>query len=182
MTHAIRLTTLLTGIALVLAGTAPAAAQPTMEAPMMGRGRPPFLDKLFLPRLIMRNQAQIGLTAEQRTAITNAMGDTQRKMVELQWQSEAESQRLADMLDKHPIAKETALAQAKKIMDVEAQLKQTHLAMLISIRNELTPEQQAKLQQLRPPMRRRASRRPMRRPMPMGQDEAPAPPPPPPEE
>lgn len=182
MTHALRLASGLTGIALTLAFVLPAVAQPMMGGgPMTGRGRPEFLDKFFLPRLIMRSQAQIGLTEEQRTVITNAMGETQRKMVDLQWQVEAESDKLGKMLDKHPIPKQAALAQSKKIVDLEAQLKQIHLGMLIRIRNELTPEQQEKLKRLRPASRRRSARRPMRG-RPPGAKDQPAPPPPPPEE
>ena len=42
----------------------------------------------------MRYQTEIALTHEQREAITQAMVDTQKKLVDLQWQLESASKRL----------------------------------------------------------------------------------------
>jgi len=141
----------------------PAGAQPmgprspmdasAMDAPAMMH-RPVFLDHVFRPELIMRYQREIGLTSAQQEAITRAMGETQQGLVGLRWKFEAESQELAKLLDSESVNEGAALALAEKVMSIEQQIKKEHLRMLIRIKNELKPEQQAKLRQLEPGGRR----------------------------
>jgi len=103
----------------------------------------------------MRYQREIGLTSAQQEAITRAMGETQQGLVGLRWKFEAESQELAKLLDSESVNEGSALALAEKVMSIEQQIKKEHLRMLIRIKNELKPEQQAKLRQLEPGERRR---------------------------
>jgi len=138
----------------------PAGAQPMgpgspMDAPAMMH-RPVFLDHVFRPELIMRYQREIGLTSAQQEAITRAMGETQQGLVGLRWKFEAESQELTKLLDSESVNEGSALALAEKVMSIEQQIKKEHLRMLIRIKNELKPEQQAKLRQLQPEGRRRS--------------------------
>ena len=97
----------------------------------------------------MRYQAEIALTDEQRAAITQAMGDAQKKLVDLQWQFEAASKKLADALAVATIDDAAALALAEQVMNLELQMKKTNLALLIRIKNVLSASQQAKLRDLR---------------------------------
>jgi Spy/CpxP family protein refolding chaperone len=131
----------------------PVGAQPMDASPMMHP--PAFLDHVFRPELIMRYQREIGLTSAQQEAITRAMAETQQALVDLRWKFEAESQELAKLLDSESVNEGAALAMAEKVMSIEQQIKKEHLRMLIRIKNELTPEQQAKLRQLEPGERRR---------------------------
>lgn len=130
----------------LLLGVAPATAQ---GPPPPLTGRPLFLDQLFVPEQVMRHQEEIGLSDEQRAAITEAMTNAQKKIVELQWQFESASKKLADTLAKGHIDEAAAAAQADRVMNLELQIKKTHLALLIQIKNLLTAAQQAKLRDLR---------------------------------
>jgi Spy/CpxP family protein refolding chaperone len=124
--------------------------------PPPGVGRPVFLDQLFIPEQVMRYQNDIALTDEQRAQITEAMGEAQKQLVDLQWQFESASKKLADALSVPRIDEAAAAAQAEKVMGLELQMKKTHLALLIRIKNVLTAPQQAKLAELRakePPRR-----------------------------
>jgi Spy/CpxP family protein refolding chaperone len=112
-------------------------------------GPPAFLEDVFPPTLIMRNQAAIGLTAAQQEAITRAMTETQAKLVPLQWKSEGESEKLAQLLRQDTVDEQAALAQSARVLAVEQEIKQVHLALLIRIKNELTPAQQQQLRDLR---------------------------------
>jgi Spy/CpxP family protein refolding chaperone len=133
----------------VLLGVAGAAAGQGPRAGHRFGGPPAFLEQLFVPELIMRYQADIGLTDEQRAAITKAMTDAQAQLVELQWQFEKESKQLTDMLASAQIDESAALAQADRVMNLELQMKRTHLALLIRVKQVLTPDQQSKLRALR---------------------------------
>ena len=131
----------LSALALCLAVVAPAAAQD---------GPDKAFDKfLFPPELVMQNQQKIGLRADQRTTITEAVQQLQTKVVELQWKMQDESQKLGESLAKSPVSETETLAQVDRVLAVEREIKRAHIAMLIRIRNALTPEQHAMLRSLR---------------------------------
>jgi Spy/CpxP family protein refolding chaperone len=108
-----------------------------------------FEDQLIPPELIMQHQGDIGLTAQQRATITDAVKGLQGQVVEFQWQMQAEQQKLAEMLSQPSVQETTALAQIDRVLDLERQVKKAHLAALIRIKNTLTPEQQQQLLTLR---------------------------------
>ena len=130
------------GALLLLVGAAPAGAQMSRHPPM---GPPAFLRELFVPELIMRYQEDIALGAGQRDAITREMTDAQKKLVDFQWQFEAASKQLAEILRAPRIDEAIAMAQADKVLRLELQMKRAHLELLVRVKNILTPEQQEKL-------------------------------------
>jgi Spy/CpxP family protein refolding chaperone len=135
----------------VLLGIA-AIARAQMPGPPPGPKAPPppaFLDQLFVPELIMRHQAEIALTSEQRDSITQAMTEAQRKLVELQWQFESASKKLGEILGSATIDEASAAAEADRLLNVETQMKRVHLGLLVRIKNILTAAQHAKLRELR---------------------------------
>jgi Spy/CpxP family protein refolding chaperone len=140
-------------LALLLALATAAAAHADMDRPGMGGGPPggppAFLEHVFPPTLIMRHQAAIGLTPAQEEAITQAMSETQAKLVPLQWKSEGESEKLAELLKGDTVDEKAALAQSERVLAAEQEIKQVHLALLIRIKNKLTPAQQKQLRELR---------------------------------
>jgi Spy/CpxP family protein refolding chaperone len=117
--------------------------------------RPEFLKALFPPELVMRHQTAIALTDEQRAAITEAIKTTQNDTVEIQWQLQAEQEKLSKLLGAARIDEEEALAQVTVLMSVEQKMKKEHLGLLIRIKNQLTPEQQEQLRGLRKNRRKR---------------------------
>ena len=150
---------LLLVLPLLLCAVRPVGADPMERhhfgggGPGMGMGPggpPPFLENLFPPSLIMRHQSEIGLTPAQREAITQAMSETEKQLVDLQWQFEAEAEKLAKILAPAKVDEPAALAQAEKVMGIEQRIKKTHLTLLIRIKNQLEAGQQEKLRALRP--------------------------------
>jgi Spy/CpxP family protein refolding chaperone len=126
---------------------------PAMEPGGMGggpgMGRPAFLDAVFPPGLVMRHQADIGLTTAQRDTINKAMSDAQSALTDVQWQAEAEREKLEKLLREPRVDEAAALAQADAVMRAEQRVKLAHLRLLVRIKNALTPEQQEKLQSVR---------------------------------
>jgi Spy/CpxP family protein refolding chaperone len=106
---------------------------------------PTFEDHLFPPELIMQHQGALGLTAEQRAAITDAVKGLQAQVIEVQWQMQQEQEKLADLLAQTSVQEPGALAQIDRVLDLERQIKKAHLAALIRIKNTLTAEQQQQL-------------------------------------
>jgi Spy/CpxP family protein refolding chaperone len=141
------------------AGPMPPNQPPRPSAPPGPPGPPPphdpIEDQLFPPDLIMRSQSQLQLTDTQRTALRAEITRLQTKIVDLQWQVGDEADRLARMLRSTPIDEAKTLEQSDKVMSLEREIKRLHLGTLIRIKNLLTPEQIAKLQEMRRPGRDR---------------------------
>lgn len=134
-------------LAVLLALALPARAQELVGG---GMGPPTFLKELFLPGLVMEHQRDVGLTPEQRDAITKEMTATHQKVLQLRWTLEEKSEALQKLLAADKVDEKAALARASEVMDVEREMKQAHLTLLIRLKNQLTPEQQQKLAALRP--------------------------------
>ncbi len=119
----------------------------------LGAGRPrmpAFLRQLFRPEVVMRNQEAIGLTAEQRDAISTAMSATQQKLLALRWQIEAKGEATTPLFSGDRIDPGPAMAAAEAMMTLEEQVKREHLSLLVTVKNLLTPDQQKKLRELEP--------------------------------
>ena len=106
-------------------------------------------DRLYPPELIMKHQACLKITQAQRNIITNEIGKLQAAALQMQWSVSAEAQKLTELLEKEAINEAEALAQTERLIGFETAVKRAQLAMLIRIRNALTPEQRAKLNELR---------------------------------
>ena len=109
----------------------------------------PLAAHVFPPELVMKHAQEIGLDDKQRSAIKEAIQSAQSKFLDAQWSMQEESQKLARLLQARPVDEPVVLAQADKVMDLERQIKKTHLALLVRIKNVLTDTQKAKLQELR---------------------------------
>jgi Spy/CpxP family protein refolding chaperone len=111
----------------------------------------PIRDRLFPPELIMQHQAELGIDERQRTAFMKEVASFQSQIVDLQWRMTSAAEELARLLDAPRVDEARALAQADKVMALERDVKKSHLALLIRIRNLLTDAQRAQLARLRPP-------------------------------
>jgi Spy/CpxP family protein refolding chaperone len=98
----------------------------------------------------MQHQREIELTDQQREAITREMTATQQKTLDLRWKLEEKGEALGKVLAEPRVDEKAALARAGEVLDLERQMKQAHLELLVRIKNQLTPQQQAKLRELRP--------------------------------
>ena len=125
---------------LVALATSRGGAQQPPQAP-----EDPLARVLFPPELVMQHQQDIGLRPDQRATITKAIQDFQSKVVDLQWRMQEQSQRLATLLDKPAVDQTAALAQVDEVLGVEREVKRAHITLLISIKNTLSVDQQAKL-------------------------------------
>lgn len=125
----------------VVLRAATAAAQGPVEAE--------FGRYLFPPELVMQHQQRIALTPNQRTAITSAIQEVQAKVVELQWELQAEGQKLVELIQQVSVDEAAVLAQLDRVLNRERQIKTAHVALLVRIKNTLTPEQQGMLKALR---------------------------------
>jgi Spy/CpxP family protein refolding chaperone len=106
-------------------------------------------EQLFSPELVMQYHQEINLTAEQSKALRDEIQKAQAKFVDMQWDMQAEREKLVVLLKARPVDEGAVLAQVDKVLDREREIKKTQLSLLIRIKNQLTPAQQDKLTELR---------------------------------
>src|SRR6266581_8388230 len=105
----------------------------------------PLGDSIFPPEMIMQHQRELGLTDEQKTFMRSEIQKTTTRFNELQWQLQDAMEALHEIMKANSVNEQQALAQLDKVLDAEREIKRLHIGMAIRIKNQLTPEQQAKL-------------------------------------
>ncbi len=109
----------------------------------------PIADQLFPPELVMQYHQEINLTPDQSKALKDEIQKAQAKFLDMQWDMQSEQEKLVLLLKAHPIDENAVLAQVDKVLDREREIKKTQILLLVRIKNQLTPAQQNKLNELR---------------------------------
>jgi hypothetical protein len=141
--------------ALILAAVAPVRTQhlPGVSDVVVASGHdrpPPFMNEVFSPKAVMEHQQEIGLRPDQLEVIKKAMADTQQKLLDLQWRLDAETEALAKLLAADRVDEAAAIASLDRVTAIERDVKRVNFALLVTIKNQLDRDQQAKLRAYRP--------------------------------
>ena len=139
------------GLLLPLATSVSAGPPPGRGDGGLGRSprvAPLFMRSLVQPDTIMRNQARLELSEEQRETIQKALGETRSSMEESRWELAGHKESIRRVLDQSPIDADKALEATAELFRLETAIKTQHLKMLIEITNVLTPRQLKKAQRL----------------------------------
>jgi len=122
---------------------------PAPEARGPQPGPDPFGQSFFPPELVIQNQQAIGLTDEQKNYFRTEIRDAQIKFTDLQWKLQDEAEKMMSLVKQPHVDEQQALAQLEKVLSVEREVKRAQVALLVHLKNRLTPEQQAKLEEIR---------------------------------
>lgn len=123
---------------------------PVGQAPAQNRPpADPFSQWLFPPELVMQHQGEIGLQDAQRATLQSAIQQAQTKFVDVQWKLSAEGEKLGRLLQAAAPDETQVLEQVDRILGLEREMKRAQVALMVRIKNTLTPAQQAKLRELR---------------------------------
>jgi len=135
------------GVALVFAQQPQPAAQPQPVQQPHPPHPPmdPLGEAMFPPDMIMQHTRELNLTQEQKTFMRAEIQKTTTRFNELQWQLQDAMEALHEIMKSDSVNEQQALAQLDKVLDAEREIKRLHIGMAIRIKNQLTPEQQAKL-------------------------------------
>jgi len=109
----------------------------------------PIGQSFFAPELVMQNQQAIGLTDEQKSFLKTEIRDAQLKFTDLQWKLQDEMEKMTALVKQPHVEEKDAVAQLEKILALEREIKRAQVTLLVRIKNKLTPEQQAKLNEIR---------------------------------
>ncbi|MDF2695221.1 MAG: Heavy-metal resistance protein [Labilithrix sp.] len=119
------------------------------EAREAQAGLGPIEARLFPPELVMEHQGELAITAEQKQALLAETERGQSAVLRLQWELQGEKEKLVKLLDADHVDETKVQESAARVMDRESKVKAAHLGMLVRVKNLLTPEQQAKLRDIR---------------------------------
>ena len=121
------------------------AQQPQPQPPPQD----PFGDSLFPPELVMQHQEEIGLTEEQKNFLKTESRKAALRFTELQWQLADAAEKMAAAIKQPKVNEQQAIAMLDQVLDVEREIKRLQVSFVIRIKNNLTPEQQARLQEIK---------------------------------
>lgn len=125
---------------LLLVTTATRAQQPQSD---------PIAENLFPPELVMQHQQALNLSEEQKEFFKSEFREAQKRFVDLQWKLQDEAEKLAALIKQRQVDETQMLAQLDKLLNAEREIKRMQIALLVRIKNRLTPAQQTQLMELR---------------------------------
>ena len=109
----------------------------------------PIAEYLYPPELIMQNQQVLGLNQEQKTAIRKEIQTAQSNFTDLQWKLQDQMEAMVALIKQDRVDEQKVLNQLDQILNMEREIKRTHLTLVIRIKNKLTSDQIAKLADLK---------------------------------
>jgi Spy/CpxP family protein refolding chaperone len=109
----------------------------------------PIAQALFPPELVMKYHQEINLDEGQSKAIKEAIQKAQTRFLDMQWDMQAEAEKLVKLLKAHPVDESAVLAQVDQVLNREREIKKAQISLLIHIKNLLSESQQNKLTELR---------------------------------
>lgn len=117
------------------------------------RGQQPDQDPIgqsfFAPELVIQHQEAIGLNEEQKTYFKTEIRQAQLKFTELQWKLQDEMEKMVALVKQPHVEEQDVLAQLERVLAAEREIKRAQMTLLVRIKNKLTPEQQARLLEIR---------------------------------
>lgn len=121
---------------------------PGQQPPHHPQPPDPLAGNLFPPELVMQYRRELGITDEQKTFIRDEAIKASTRFNQLQFQMQDEMETMVTLMKGVTVDEQKALAELDKVLNIEREVKRTQLGLSIRIKNKLTPEQQARLQQL----------------------------------
>jgi Spy/CpxP family protein refolding chaperone len=103
------------------------------------------MGSLFPPELIMQNQQALRLTDEQRAAMLTEIQRTQTQAAPIAWRLQAAMEQLGAVVRQDHVDEVRVLAQLDSALALEREMKRAQITLLVRLKNQLTPEQQAYL-------------------------------------
>ncbi|MDB4869867.1 MAG: Heavy-metal resistance protein [Gemmatimonadales bacterium] len=128
-------------------GAPPMGGRP--PGPGQGQGPEDWGRNFFPPELVMSHQSEIGLQDSQRAALTSAIQQTQSKFMDMQWKLSAEGEKMGRLLQGPQVDEAAVLDEVDRILNMERDIKRAQISLMVRIKNTLTPQQQAKLAEIR---------------------------------
>ena len=127
----------------------PPRPQEPAQAPPPRMPHDPLANVMFPPEMVMQHLRELELTDQQKTYMRSEIGKTSARFNDLQWQLHDAMEALGETMKGAQVNEQQALAQLDRVLETEHQIKRLHMELAIKIKNNLTPAQQQKLQNMK---------------------------------
>jgi Spy/CpxP family protein refolding chaperone len=107
-------------------------------------GSDPIGDALIPPEVVMSHQQELGLSDAQLHAIRDDVLSAQHRFTTSQFELAAAQETLVGIIKQNRIDQPKALSALDDVLKLERDVKRAQLTLMIQIKNELTPDQQAR--------------------------------------
>ena len=124
-------------------------AAPSSAAAQNPKPDDAFAQALFDPQLVLRHAQAIGLTPAQRRTILDELKATQTALAPLQANMMEPALDLIELLGQSRVDEAKVVTKMDQVLEIENEVKKKQAALLVRIKNALSPEQQARLRELR---------------------------------
>lgn len=108
-------------------------------------GDDPISRLLFPPDKVLGHAQELGLDDAQRKNVRAELQKAQPRFLDLQLDMQAEVEKMTQLLQEKPVDEAKVMAQLDRVLALEKDVKKTQIALLVRIKNLLTPGQQAKM-------------------------------------
>lgn len=105
-----------------------------------------FQKNIYSADRVMEMRKELALTDTQATKIKKVHSENAGKFSTMKWDLDDATLKLKELLDKSKIDEAAVQKQMDKVLALENSLKKQQLSTMVSIKNELSPEQQEILQ------------------------------------
>lgn len=105
-----------------------------------------FQKNLYSADRVMEMRKELELTDKQAFNIKKLHSENAGKFSTMKWDLDDATEKLKELLDESKIDEVAVQKQMDKVLDLENSLKKQQLSTMVSIKNELSPEQQGILQ------------------------------------
>ncbi|SEJ55069.1 TonB-dependent outer membrane receptor, SusC/RagA subfamily, signature region [Cyclobacterium xiamenense] len=109
-----------------------------------------FQNHLYSADLVMSHRDKINLTDQQATTIKEIHSKNAGEFSTLKWDLEEATSTLNELMDRSKVSVEAVEKQMDRVLSLENQLKKLQLTTLVAIKNELTEQQQQRLNGFKP--------------------------------
>jgi uncharacterized membrane protein len=109
----------------------------------------PIAERLFPPDLVLHNGEAIGLSDEKREEVRSLAMKAQDRFEELEKGMKKEQEAFVAALGEEKLDNAEVLKQLDRVMAQEREVRREQFKLMLSVRGLLTPEQRAKLNDLR---------------------------------
>ena len=106
-------------------------------------------EQLFPPEMVMKHKQVLNLTAEQEEFIKQQYNQAQTKYNNLKWELADARKVLRDDLAQSEINVAETKPKLEKLLGLERSIKLLQFDLFVKIKNQLTAEQQQKLEEIR---------------------------------
>jgi Spy/CpxP family protein refolding chaperone len=109
----------------------------------------PFNANLFAPSWVMSHQQAVNLTDEQKNFIQSRLVSTQTRFAEMDLKLRSEMETLTNLLATRRVDQTKVLSSLDRVLDTEREIKRAQVSLMVDVKDKLTTQQQAQLEQLR---------------------------------